>query len=58
MAKKLEDMLKERIETLDWFLREFSEFLSNESLARIGIYKRALGEVLAIIESRKKEKKE
>ena len=60
MNKKLEQMIAERIAWLDEFLRNFSSFLSTESLNRIGIYKQALTEVLQVmrsIEEKKKEKK-
>jgi len=60
MNKKLEQMIAERIAWLDEFLRNFSSFLSTESLNRIGIYKQALAEVLQImkgLEEKKKEKK-
>ena len=60
MTKKLEELIEKRIAWIDDFLRDFSDFLSTESLGRIGIYKQALNEVLTIIRELKpkKEKKE
>jgi len=57
MAKKLEKLIENRLAWIDDFLRDFSEFLSTESLLRIGIYKKALEEVLRIIKAKKAEKK-
>ena len=42
------ELIETRIEFIDTFLREFGSFLSNNSLAALGAYKKALKDVLKL----------
>ena len=54
--KDIIEYLKTKLEWIDEFLREFSDFLSNDSLARLGIYKQALKECLGLLMSQAEKK--